>query len=581
MHLVRSNVVYFSGHSMARSVVWCCVVVACAWCAAGEWYDTFTGNQITEARVAALRLNNLIPVCAIEVKNCSLVEPRRFDYSCNNLHYPSRGAIFTPFHRLLPPDFSTGGGLRTTKAGTPLPNARALRVALVPDGRIPSKKNTHMLTTLTTALAGDTTSVHDTFNYVTVTRTCCMPGGHLDPRCMPIRVPDDDVHLRRSNVRCMNLTRSITYQRLGCIPDTIPPERVNVAPPMIDLSLVYGTEEASMKSGRARWGGRLTSEKLKGKDWPPGNGFGCFQNNLNETRCHNAPALFVNSLLQNNMFYLWNLRQHNYLAEKLAKVNPCWDDDKLFAVVRDINIAIWQHIAFYDLMPNVVDYEFLVKSGVIFPGHGHVDDYDPNLEPRVSLEYTVLSRWFHTLQEGRLNLYDNHGKILRQLAAVDMTLRTGALPLNNTLEGLTQGSFRQPCASTDKLLDPDMGERVLGRLEFASDVVAVDIMKARDNGLPSYNKYRKLCNLPVAHDFEDFYKWLPKDQAEAFQMFYEDVEDVEVMAGLLAERPMGAGVVGPTHACIIADQMLRWRRADRFWYEHSAHPAALTPGMSL
>ncbi|RVE41112.1 hypothetical protein evm_014237 [Chilo suppressalis] len=142
---------------MARSVVWCCVVAACAWCAAGEWYDTFTGNQITEARVAALRLNNLIPVCAIEVKNCSLVEPRRFDYSCNNLQLQAtttRGAIFTPFHRLLPPDFSTGGGLRTTKAGTPLPNARALRVALVPDGRIPSKKNTHMLTTLTTALAG-------------------------------------------------------------------------------------------------------------------------------------------------------------------------------------------------------------------------------------------------------------------------------------------------------------------------------------------------------------------------------------------------------------------------------------------
>ncbi|RVE40943.1 hypothetical protein evm_014407 [Chilo suppressalis] len=171
------------------------------------------------------------------------------------------------------------------------------------------------------------------------------------------------------------------------------------------------------------------------------------------------------------MFYLWNLRQHNYLAEKLAKVNPCWDDDKLFAVARDINIAIWQHIAFYDLMPNVVDYEFLVKSGVIFPGHGHVDDYDPNLEPRVSLEYTVLSRWFHTLQEGRLNLYDNHGKILRQLAAVDMTLRTGALPLNNTLEGLTQGSFRQPCASTDKLLDPDVrirSQEIIIMLYFSS-----------------------------------------------------------------------------------------------------------------
>ncbi|RVE43837.1 hypothetical protein evm_011505 [Chilo suppressalis] len=463
------------------------------------------------------------------------------------------------------------------QAGRPLPNARALRVALVPDGRIPNKQYSQLLTNFLVAITGDTSTVHDTGNYIGWTVTCCMPGGEQDPRCMPIRVPDDDVHLRRSNVRCLNLTRSITYQRLGCIPDTIPPERVSLATPMLDLSVVYGTEESKMTSTRERWGGRLTTEKLKGKDWPPGNGIGCLQNNLNETRCHNSAELIVNSLVTGNMAFLWFFRQHNYLAEKLGKINPCWDDDKLFAVARDINIAIFQQILYYDLMPNVVDYNFLVKNNVIFSDHEHVDDYDPSLEPLVSLEYTVMARWFHTLQEGRLNLYDNHGKILRTLAVVDMTLHTGALPLNNTLEGLTQGSFRQPCASTDKAIDPDMGERVLGRLQFASDVMSSDIMKARDNGLPSYNKYRELCNLPVAHDFEDFYKWLPKDQAEAFQMIYEDVEDVEVMAGLLAERPMGAGVVGPTHACIIADQMLRWRRADRFWYEHSAHPAALTP----
>ncbi|CAH2987737.1 unnamed protein product [Chilo suppressalis] len=394
---------------------------------------------------------------------------------------------------------------------------------------------------------------------------------------MPIRIPDDDVHLRRSNVRCMNLTRQITYQRLGCVPDTIPPARMSLTTPMIDLSIVYGAEEATMNSGRERWGGRLIAEKLKGKDWPRGDGTICLQNNLNETRCHNSPSMFVNSLLSTNLFNLWFMRQHNYMAEKLAKLNPCWDDDKLFAVTRDINIAIWQHIMYYDLMPNVVDYNFLVKNGVLFPGHGHVDDYDPSLEPRVSIEYTDFSRWFHILQEGRLNLYDNNGKLLRTLPTVEMTLHTGALPNNNTLEGITQGTFRQPCASTNKVTDPEMGERAVGRLQTAFDVVAVDIMKARDNGLPSYNRYRELCKLPVAHDFEDFYKWLPKDQAEAIQMLYEDVDDVEVMAGLLAERPMGAGVVGPTHACIIADQMLRWRRADRFWYEHSAHPAALTP----
>ncbi|CAG9789464.1 unnamed protein product [Diatraea saccharalis] len=347
---------------------------------------------------------------------------------------------------------------------------------------------------------------------------------------------------------------------------------------MLDLSHVYGGDATRALSARERWGGRLRAEKLKGKDWPPGNNLICLQNNINESRCHSAAESFVNSLLAVNMAFLWFMRQHNNLAERLAKVNPCWDDDKLYMIAKDINIAIWQQIFYYELMPNIVDYEYLLKHGVIFPGHGHVDDYDPHLEPRVSLEFTVANRWFHTLQEGRLNLYDNHGKILRQLAIVDSTLHTGMLPINNTLEGLTQGTFRQACASTDKVIDPDMGERVLGRMQFVSDVMASDIMKGRDNGLPSYNRYRELCKLPIAKDFEDLYYWMPREQVESMQLVYEEVEDIELMAGIISEDVMGEGVVGPMHACIIVDQLLRWRRADRFWYENSVHPGAFTPG---
>jgi hypothetical protein len=132
----------------------------------------------------------------------------------------------TPFYRMLKPDFATNGGPRTAKSGRPLPNARSLRVALIPDGRVSNKKFTHMLTNMNLLLVSDTTSVHDTINYVAVTTTCCAPGGADDPRCIPVEVAGDDLHLRSSNVRCLNLTRAITYQRLGCAPDTLPPERV-------------------------------------------------------------------------------------------------------------------------------------------------------------------------------------------------------------------------------------------------------------------------------------------------------------------------------------------------------------------
>lgn len=56
-----------------------------------------------------------------------------------------------------------------------------------------------------------------------------------------------------------------------------------------------------------------------------------------------------------------------------------------------------------------------------------------------------------------------------------------------------------------------MGERILGPLQRASDVTASDVMKCRDVGLPSYNRYRQHCGLPVAKSFDDLYKWMPKD----------------------------------------------------------------------
>lgn len=58
---------------------------------------------------------------------------------------------------------------------------------------------------------------------------CCVGNAPnlANPSCIPIPVPQDDPYLRKTGVRCMNLTRVTTFQETGCLPNTLPAERVS------------------------------------------------------------------------------------------------------------------------------------------------------------------------------------------------------------------------------------------------------------------------------------------------------------------------------------------------------------------
>lgn len=50
---------------------------------------------------------------------------------------------------------------------------------------------------------------------------------------------------------------------------------------------------------------------------------------------------------------------------------------------------------------------------------------------------------------------------------------------------------------------------------------------------------------------------------------------MDLYTGSLSEPPLPGAIVGPTLACLLADQFVRTKRGDRFWYESPT--AAFSP----
>lgn len=67
----------------------------------------------------------------------------------------------------------------------------------------------------------------------------------------------------------------------------------------------------------------------------------------------------------------------------------------------------------------------------------------------------------------------------------------------------------------------------------------------------------------------------------ALNQVYESVDDIDLFVGGLAEiNPLEDGLVGPTFMCIIAENFLKLKFEDRYFYEagEGTNPYPFKPG---
>lgn len=300
-----------------------------------------------------------------------------------------------------------------------------------------------------------------------------------------------------------------------------------------------------------------------------------------------------------SMLHTLFVKEHNSICECLYSNYPQWDDNRLFNVARLINAAVmakihtveWTpailpnatlssalHANWYGLLTNLlrsdkhrqtvsdVNVRNPEMGGVVgnpINKHGH--DFG------LTEEFVEVYRLHSLLPESlRLQKMGDDGanhdipfldtrqagspKVTRAFTMPDLffsfgTMHPGQLVLNNYPRFLQELS-------------------IPGNPLF--DMGAVDILRARERGVPRYNEFRRQLGLRPIRTFKDLTD--DPDQISTLNDVYgdrpEDVEKLDLMIGTLAEaqdrRPTGFGF-GETLFQIFILNATRRLRADRFY----------------
>ncbi|KAK6019028.1 heme peroxidase [Ostertagia ostertagi] len=125
---------------------------------------------------------------------------------------------------------------------------------------------------------------------------------------------------------------------------------------------------------------------------------------------------------------------------------------------------------------------------------------------------------------GRVPFLDGVGRIERVLSAIDAVYR---------------GFIATPARSPQRITS-SVTERLFG----GSDMATINIQRGRDHGFPSYNEYRKLCQLRPVTSFNEWPEVTEKAVRERVAQLYRTPDELDLYVGGILEEPIEGSLLG-------------------------------------
>lgn len=479
---------------------------------------------------------------AASANSCGYGIYRSYDGKCNNSLNQDWGAAETPFRRVFPAQYGPPK-FKEAYSGQGRLNPRAISNYVSIQNR--SIPNTNQLSAF--VFTWGQFLDHD------ITET---PSNPEETEVIPL--PENEPLFRVP----LSFTRSLAYPETG---ETNPRQQMNAITAWIDASNVYGSDEERAHWLRTRRHGKLKTSA--GNLLPFNTTDGQFHNPIDP----HAPMMAGNEDLQYKVFVAGDVRaneqpgltalhtlfvrEHNRICDGLIRAGY-YDDEGNYQIARKIVGAHMQNITFN---------EFLPALGI------HLDDYtgyQQLQQPDISnLFATAAFRLGHTMVNDGIVLLDNYGNIV------------DALPLSRAFfnpQTISQYGIEPAMMGLSRQRQEEVDLKVVNTLRnflFAPnpnspglDLVALNIQRGRDHGLPDYNTVRMQVLGAPAHTWSDITSDVQLQQQLA-NAYGNNLNDIDLWVGLLAEDHAPGMAVGATVAQILKSQFSRLRDADRFYYE--------------
>jgi hypothetical protein len=466
---------------------------------------------------------------------------RRLDGRGNNLRQPDMGAAGTQLLRWVPADYADS---IAQPAGPQRLSARAVSsIVSDQDGSVPNSLH-----------VSDFLWQWGQF----LDHDIDLTDGTDPPEPFPVRVPaaDPEFDPLGSGVAVIPFNRSLYDTGTGS--DT-PRQQINEITAWIDASNVYGVDAERAAALRENDGsGRLKTSTggllpFNTAGLPNAGGSGANLFLAGDVRANEQVGLTV----MHTLF----VREHNRLAEQIAANNPGLSGDQVYERARRLVGAMMQAITYREYLPALLGQRAL-------PAYA---GYKRNVDAGIANLFATASyRYGHSALSPTLLRLDADGSPIAagNLALRDAFFSPGAITAVGGLEPYLRGLAAQACQDVDLYAIDDVRNFLFGdpgRGGF--DLVALNIQRGRDHGLPGYNAVRKALGLSPKSSFADISSD-PKIQARLASA-YALVDDVDLWVGGLAEDHLPGAMVGELIYTVLVRQFTALRDGDRFWYQRT------------